>query len=84
MAAYLEQLKSFKSGEKAEHADSDIITSLLLEESNRLLESLGWDETKSRDYLLKKFNFSSRRLLSLIQLIDFNQSLIILINDNSN
>ncbi len=78
LKSYLEQLKSFNPGLQMEEADSNIISELLFMESDKILKTLDWGNNEARDYLLKKFNCNSRRLLTLDQLYTFNQSLKVL------
>ena len=47
----------------------------LIMESNKLLELLGWETVKARDFLNKQFNKNSRNLLTKKELLKFIQLL---------
>ncbi len=56
-------------------------TNSLIEESNKILRELSWDNAKGREYLQKEFNVSTRMELNHEQLISFVSKLKLIRNE---
>lgn len=75
LQAYLGALRSLPAGSTPETAMVPLRRRDLLQQSDALLSSLGWDANQGRDWLERHFQLASRQQLNDDQLLQFNMLL---------
>ncbi len=72
---FISLLKKIKEGSAAKDYKELFNSENLILKSNKLLDILGWETVKARDFLNKQFNKNSRNLLTKKELLKFIQLL---------
>ena len=72
---FISLLKNIKEGSDIKDINGLINSDNLILQSNKLLELLGWETVKARDFLIKQFDKNSRNLLTKKELLKFIQLL---------
>ena len=72
---FISLLKKIKEGSVAKDFKGLFNSENLILQSNKLLDVLGWETVKARDFLNKQFNKNSRNLLTKKELLKFIQLL---------